>query len=310
MDNHEHADDLLRRALLDSEATAAVALRVSGLPLCEELTVVFHGRRDLGTLQTYVTHGRRGAGSALGPDQLMRVPCDLDLAAAEDRDEAELLYAEQARLLRDALEAADTVLDIWREPLEELAHTPVDVDRRIELDVRLPAPSRTSRACIRCPTTRSAASRTSSSTPPSTPAASGSSSAGRSSPCGASSSSPARDTRRRADAVGHHVRRMRRPAVVTAIAFGTFVFLGISFLLARGLTGAGAERGRVLEVVRAQARGDADAVLARLPACRRETACARVTRERVARLRRRGDVQILAYEPSARLSLTRKVGTG
>jgi hypothetical protein len=103
---------------------------------------------------------------------------------------------------------------------------------------------------------------------------------------------------------------MRRPAVVTAIAFGTFVFLGISFLLARGLTGAGAERGRVLEVVRAQARGDADAVLARLPACRRETACARVTRERVARLRRRGDVQILAYEPSARLSLTRKVGTG
>jgi hypothetical protein len=34
---------------------------------------------------------------------------------------------------------ADTVLDIWREPLEDLAHSPVEVDRRIALDVQLPA---------------------------------------------------------------------------------------------------------------------------------------------------------------------------
>jgi hypothetical protein len=139
VDEHE-ADELLKRALIDAEASAAVALRVAGLPLCDALTVVFHGRRDLGTIQTYVTHGRRGAGSALGADELMRVPCDLDLAAAEDREEAERLYAEQARLLRDALEAADTVLDIWREPLEDVAHAHVEVDRRIALDVRLPAP--------------------------------------------------------------------------------------------------------------------------------------------------------------------------
>jgi hypothetical protein len=139
VDEHE-ADDLLKRALLDAEASAAVALRVAGLPLCDSLTIVFHGRRDLGTIQTYVTHGRRGAGSALGADELMRVPCDLDLAEAEDREEAERLYAEQARFLRDALEAADTVLAVWREPLEDVAHAHVDVDRRIALDVRLPAP--------------------------------------------------------------------------------------------------------------------------------------------------------------------------
>src|SRR5215216_4940162 len=139
MDSHEHADDILRRALLDTEASAAVALRVSGLPLCEQLTVVFHGRRDLGTIQTYITHGQRGAGSAVGPDELLRVPCDLDLASARDRDEAEQLYAEQAGALRDALLGADTVLDIWREPLEDLAGARVAVDRRIEIDVRLPA---------------------------------------------------------------------------------------------------------------------------------------------------------------------------
>ena len=94
------------------------------------------------------------------------------------------------------------------------------------------------------------------------------------------------------------------------LLFGLFVFIGLSVLLARGLTGSGTERAAVLELVRAQARGDADAVLERLDACRREPACAQATREQVAKLRRPGRVQILTYTPSARLTLTRKVGTG
>ena len=103
---------------------------------------------------------------------------------------------------------------------------------------------------------------------------------------------------------------MRRVTVITAIAFGTFVFLGISFLLARALTGSGAERSRVVEVLEAEARGDADAVLEKLPACAREPACARVTRERVADLRRPGEVEILNYRPSVRVTMTRRSGTG
>jgi hypothetical protein len=138
MDDHP-ADELLRRALIDADASAAVALRVGGLPLCDTLTVVFHGRRDLGTIQTYVTHGGRGAGSAVGAGELLRVPCDLDLGDAGDREEAEHLYAEQAGALRDALVGADTVLDIWREPLEDLLRCRVEVDHRIGLEVRLPA---------------------------------------------------------------------------------------------------------------------------------------------------------------------------
>ena len=86
--------------------------------------MVFHGRKDLGTIQTYVAHGGRGAGDAVGKDELMRVPLDLDLAAAEDREEAEHLFAEQAGALRDALVGADTVLDIWREPFEDLVARP------------------------------------------------------------------------------------------------------------------------------------------------------------------------------------------
>ena len=103
---------------------------------------------------------------------------------------------------------------------------------------------------------------------------------------------------------------MRRPAVLIVAGFGVFVFLGLSFLLARGLTGSSAERGKVLDVLEAQASGDAAAVLAQLPACRAEPACVQLTRARVRALRRPGDVQILNYQPSTRLSLTRRTGTG
>jgi hypothetical protein len=135
----DRADDLLRRALIDAESAASVALRVTPLTLSDTLTVVFHGRRDLGTIQTYVANGGRGAGDAVARDELMRVPCDLDLAAAEDRAEAEHMFAEQAGTLRDALVGADTVLDIWREPLEELLRARVQVDHSVHLKVRLPA---------------------------------------------------------------------------------------------------------------------------------------------------------------------------
>ena len=135
----DDADDILRRALIDPEASVAVALKVNGLALADALTVVFHGRSDLGTIQTYVAHGGRGAGTAIGAGELLRVPCDLDLGDAESRDEAEEAYVEQARTLRDALVAADTVLAIWRAPLADLAEGEIAVSRSIDLGVRLPA---------------------------------------------------------------------------------------------------------------------------------------------------------------------------
>jgi hypothetical protein len=144
MDDRHHDDDqaeeLLQRALLDADACAAVSLRVEGLALVEALTVIFHGRRDLGTIQTYVAHGGRGAGDAVSASELLRVPCDLDLSEAQDRGEAEDLYAAQARALRDAIVAADTVLAVWIEPLRELAGQVVAVDRSVVLNVSVPAP--------------------------------------------------------------------------------------------------------------------------------------------------------------------------
>jgi len=94
------------------------------------------------------------------------------------------------------------------------------------------------------------------------------------------------------------------------IGFALFLFLAFSLLLARGLTGAGNERAHVLEVLEAQARGDADAVLEGLPACRDEPACAQLTREHVQELRRPGEVEILTYTPSIRVALTERTGVG
>ncbi|HUE25847.1 MAG TPA: hypothetical protein VMP89_03665 [Solirubrobacteraceae bacterium] len=138
--NDDSAEELLRRALLDESASVAVSLRVGGLPVSEAVTVIFHGRRDLGTLQTYVTTGSLAAGTTVSAGALLRVPCDLDLADAEDRAEAEQLYIEQAAALRDALVGADVVLDVWREPLAELVGPQVAVDHSVDLSVRLPAP--------------------------------------------------------------------------------------------------------------------------------------------------------------------------
>ncbi|HEX4011918.1 MAG TPA: hypothetical protein VHX62_17985 [Solirubrobacteraceae bacterium] len=133
------AEELLRRALIDDSAAVAVSLRVSGLPLSEAVTVIFHGRRDLGTLQTYIACGSRAAGATVAASELLRVPCDLDLAEAGDRAEAERLYVEQATALRDALVGADTVLDVWREPLGDLVGSTVTVDHSVRLSVKLPA---------------------------------------------------------------------------------------------------------------------------------------------------------------------------
>jgi hypothetical protein len=133
------AEELLRRALLDDASAVTVSLRVSGLPLSDSMTVIFHGRRDLGTLQTYVARGSRGAGMTVSASELLRVPCDLDLADAGDREEAERLYVEQATALRDALVGADTVLDVWREPLSDLAGSGVAIDHSVVLSVKLPA---------------------------------------------------------------------------------------------------------------------------------------------------------------------------
>ena len=103
---------------------------------------------------------------------------------------------------------------------------------------------------------------------------------------------------------------MRRTRVIIVLAFAAFLFLGATGLLARALTGAGTERSKVLDLVEAQAAGDAAGALAALPACRAQPACADVVRSRVRELERPGAVEILNSTPSVQVALTRRTGLG
>ena len=103
---------------------------------------------------------------------------------------------------------------------------------------------------------------------------------------------------------------MRRGRTLILIGFAAFLFLGFSALLARALTGAGDERAQVLDVLEAQAPATRPACSPSCPAAAPQPACAEVTRTRVAELERPGRVEILNYQPSVQVALTRRTGVG
>jgi hypothetical protein len=85
------------------------------------------------------------------------------------------------------------------------------------------------------------------------------------------------------------------------IAVGVVAFLAISFVLARYLTTENRERDAVYALLRDQARGDARAMLARLDGC--DARCRAAVELDARRLKRPGDVKILAYDSSTAYAL-------
>jgi len=97
----------------------------------------------------------------------------------------------------------------------------------------------------------------------------------------------------------------RRPVLV---ALGVLAFLAISFQLARLLSGGSAERAAIVELLRAQARGDAAGMAARLDGCPADPRC-RARMARLAReLRRPGEVDILRLDSGVRARFVTQEG--
>jgi hypothetical protein len=92
-----------------------------------------------------------------------------------------------------------------------------------------------------------------------------------------------------------------RRRLVLLIAAGAIVFIAISFLLARYLSTENRERDAVYALLRDQARGDARAMLERLTAC--DARCRANVAYDARRLKRAGDVKILAYSSATSYSL-------
>lgn len=99
--------------------------------------------------------------------------------------------------------------------------------------------------------------------------------------------------------------RLRR---LVAIAAALVVFLLVSGLLARWLATENNERDAELALIRAQAAGDATAMLDRLAGCRTSPACVTSVRALAASLRRPGQVKLLLVESHTAYSLTRATG--
>lgn len=102
----------------------------------------------------------------------------------------------------------------------------------------------------------------------------------------------------------------RRRLRIVAILVGGALFLAISGVLARWLTVENLERDSDLELVQAEARGDASAMIAKLYGCRTSPGC----RSAVTRLaadphvHRSGSVKILNLESPTAYSLTGATG--
>jgi len=82
------------------------------------------------------------------------------------------------------------------------------------------------------------------------------------------------------------------------IAFAAAVFILVSFLVARWLTAENRERDAVTDVLRAQAAGDAPAMIAALDGCATDPACRAAAARNARVLKRPGTVQILSFKSS------------
>jgi hypothetical protein len=94
---------------------------------------------------------------------------------------------------------------------------------------------------------------------------------------------------------------LTRRRLLALIAVGVLAFLAVSFLLARYLSTENDERDAVYALLKAQARGDAGAMLAMLDGC--DARCRAGVRRDARRLANRGAVKILSYDSSTAYAL-------
>jgi hypothetical protein len=102
---------------------------------------------------------------------------------------------------------------------------------------------------------------------------------------------------------------MRRRYLLSLIVFGAVLFVAISIGLARVFGANGSEQSAITALVKAEAAGDQQAMLARIEGCARSPACRSRVDQNAANLKRPGGVTIIQLEPSTGFSLGGMVGT-
>lgn len=98
------------------------------------------------------------------------------------------------------------------------------------------------------------------------------------------------------------------PGRALTIALAVAAFLVVSFAVARWLTQDSRERSAVTDLLRAQGRGDAAAMLALLDDCARRVACRADVERNAAALRGPGTVEIVRYDSTTARSFRDRRG--
>jgi hypothetical protein len=94
-----------------------------------------------------------------------------------------------------------------------------------------------------------------------------------------------------------------RRVIIPLVIVGVVAFLAISLELARYLNTESQERGAVFALLRAQARGDARGMIDRIDGCARDPRCQESAARNATRLKRPGEVKILAYDSKTAYAL-------
>jgi hypothetical protein len=102
--------------------------------------------------------------------------------------------------------------------------------------------------------------------------------------------------------------RASRRARIALAAVGVLLFLAISGVLARFFSAENVEHDHEAALMQAEARGDAQGMLAQLTGCRSSAACTATVRADAASLRRAGVVEVLSTQSTTNHSLTSSVG--
>jgi hypothetical protein len=103
--------------------------------------------------------------------------------------------------------------------------------------------------------------------------------------------------------IGDDAGAMRRPARILLVVLGLLVFVAISLGLARVLSANGAEQDAVLSLLRAQAHGDAAAMVRQIEGCSQRPSCVADAHATSARLRSPGKVVLVRLDASTSFSL-------
>lgn len=104
-------------------------------------------------------------------------------------------------------------------------------------------------------------------------------------------------------------RRLPRRRLIVGGSIVLVLFLAFCVLLARYLATENVERADVLRLLRAEAAGDANRMIAQLSGCRVHAGCVAQAERNARKLRRKGTVKILTFSSQTAYALAGATGT-